>query len=136
MKPRANSAVSDKGICETLGKLLNQGRDLLHSGKVDGYYDLLPEIDDALTELALRSKKWRKSKKIELGTSLKRELLEKFKDIQEAACESKRLAQHSVEVTFNGLMELSQALTPKPTYTPPKRETASSQQAIILDRQA
>ncbi len=135
MKSRDNTPSEEVTLCSQLSDLLSRGRDLLYAGKVDGYYNLLPEIDDVITELAVRTKKWGKNKKIAYGASWKRDLLEKFKDLREAASESERLAQHSVEVTFNGLMELSQALTPKPTYTP-KHETVPSNRSLILDRQA
>ncbi|MBM3325023.1 MAG: hypothetical protein FJY66_05085 [Calditrichaeota bacterium] len=122
-------------LCERLSGLLCQGRDMLHAGKVDAYYGLLPEIDKAITELSLRVKKWGKSKKLALGTPWKRDLLERFKGLQEAACESERLAHRSLEITFNGLMQLSQMLTPTPTYTPRPNERVGHH-TILLDRQA
>lgn len=122
-------------LCEHLSTLLIQGRDMLQAGKIDAYYRLLPDIDKDITELALRVKKWGKSRKLTLGRPWKRDLLERFKGLQEAACESERLAQHSVELTFNGLMELSQALSPTPTYAP-KPTPAHPNRALVFDRQA
>ena len=134
MKCRGNIPASEIKLCQTLNQLLTRGRDLLRAGKIDGYYALLPEIDTVITELAGRAKTWRKEKKLTLGTTWKHELLEIFKELQEAALESERLAEHSVEVTFNGLMQLSQALTPQPTYAPDAK-TKSTRHPIILDQQ-
>ncbi len=134
MKTREKIPAGEIQLCETLNQLLTRGRDLLRAGKIDGYYTLLPEIDTVITELAVRAKVWRKEKKVTLGTTWKHELLGNFKQLKEAAYESERLAERSVEVTFNGLMQLSQALTPQPTYTPKAKKTPSHH-AIILDQQ-
>jgi len=135
MKDNGKTLSAETNLCEHLSDLLIRGREMLHAGKVDGYYQLLPEIDEVITELALRVKRWRKARKQAFGLSWKRDLLEKFKGLQKAACESERLAQHSVEVTFNGLMQLSQALTPKPTYTS-KANTTTPNRALVFDQQA
>jgi len=135
MKDTGNAMVAEIVLCEHLSTLLVQGRDMLRAGKIDAYYRLLPDIDKDITELALRVKKWGKNRKLTLGRPWKRDLIERFKGLQEAACESERLAQRSVELTFNGLMELSQALTPTPTYAP-KSATVHSNRALIFDQQA
>ena len=135
MKTRDKLPAVEIQLCQTLNQLLTRGRDLLRAGKIDGYYALLPEIDTVITDLAVRAKAWRKEKKLSLGTTWKHELLENFKELRQAAFESERLAARSVEVTFNGLMQLSQALTPPPTYTSDAK-TKSNQHAIILDQQA
>jgi hypothetical protein len=134
MKIQENIPATEIQLCQTLNQLLTRGRDLLRAGKIDGYYALLPEIDTVITELAVRTKTWRKGKKLSLGATWKHEFLENFKELKEAAFESERLAERSVEVTFNGLMQLSQALTPQPTYSPHKKATPS-RHAIILDQQ-
>ncbi|MFH1010631.1 MAG: hypothetical protein V1784_05290 [bacterium] len=135
MKETDYRASVEAHLCERLSGLLGQGRDMLHAGKVDAYYELLPDIDKAITELSLRVKKWGRTKKLSLGTPWKRDLLERFKGLQEAACESERLAHRSLEITFNGLMQLSQMLTPTPTYTPRPNESVTSH-TILVDRQA
>ena len=135
MKTRGKIPAAEIQLCQNLNQFLTRGRDLLRAGKIDGYYALLPEIDTVITELALRAKTWRKEKKLTLGAAWKHELLENFKELQEAAFESERLAERSVEVTFNGLMQLSQALTPQPTYTL-NAKVKPSKHAIILDQQA
>ena len=126
---------AEANLCRRLSDLLMRGREKLHAGKIDAYYELLPEIDEVITELAQRVKKWRKGRKQAFGLPWKRELLDKFKGLQEAACESERLTQRSLEITFNGLMQLSQALTPQPTYTP-KPNAIQPNRAFILDQQA
>jgi hypothetical protein len=135
MKDQENAIAAEMVLCEHLSTLLVQGRDMLRAGKVDAYYRLLPDIDKDITDLALRVKKWGKNKKMTLGRPWKRDLIERFKGLQEAASESERLAHRSVELTFNGLMQLSQALTPAPTYAP-KASPSQSPRAMVFDQQA
>jgi hypothetical protein len=135
MKETAHNLPVEVNLCQHLSGLLGEGRDMLRAGRVDAYYQLLPEIDKVITELALRVKKWGKSKKLTLGTPWKKDLLERFRGLQEAACESERLAHRSLEITFNGLMQLSQVLTPTPTYTP-RTGAVVPGRPLLLDRQA